>query len=215
MTPHQHKGHARERDLPREIYFSETYFSLPVLLSQSLQIWNIHKLTPTSILEIGPGNGFVSSFLRSAGMDVVTVDINPALKPDICAPLSELPEHLNRKFDLVVCCEVLEHMPLSDLDANLDILRATGDRLFLTLPNIRHSIGFGGLVGVPVIGQRLMDAFFNVPLKRELPTMHFWEVGYNRDCTQSNIVGRLKKRYRTVQSSKFALVPYHYSFIAE
>lgn len=216
MTESNSKGSERERELARSSYFSDAYFALPALLSQTTQIREIYELKPSSILEIGPGNGFVSGFLRRAGIEVVTVDINPELEPDICAPLSELPSRIDRKFDLVVCCEVLEHMPLSELDLNIDILRATGRRLFMTLPNAFVSIGFGALVRLPRIGRFLVDAHINLPIKHNLEgSPHFWEVGYTPDCTRRNIMSRLEKRYKNVRSSRFALNPYHYSFIAE
>lgn len=210
------KGLERERGLARSAYFSDQYFSLPTLLSQTLQIKHIYELKPISILEIGPGTGFVSGFFRSAGVEVTTVDINPNLKPDICAPLSELSRHLEKRYDLVVCCEVLEHIPLSNLDENLDILKASGNRLFMTLPNSFASIGFGALVRIPRISRFLVDAHINLPIKHKLEGgPHFWEVGYNMDCTRKNIVSRLRKRYGKVSSSRFALNPYHYQFTAE
>lgn len=210
------KGMQRERDLSRAEYFSDGYHSLSTLFSLTLQIKCIHDLKPRSILEIGPGNGFVSRYFRSAGVEVTTADINPNLEPDICAPLSELQSHLKKRVDLVVCCEVLEHMPLSQLDENLDILKSVGDRLFMTLPNARASIGFGAFVRLPRVPRFLVDAHINLPFKHKLEgSPHFWEVGYNSDCSRNNIVQRLQKRYSKVNSSRFALNPYHYSFTAE
>ena len=215
MSP-SNKGHDRERSLARSEYFSEGYFALPVLFSQTMQIRQIYELKPKSVLEIGPGNGFVASFLKRSGVEVVTADINPDLEPDICAPLSELSAHVSQKFDLVVCCEVLEHMPLSDLDANLDILRSVGDRLLMSLPNARASVGFGSLVRLPRLARFLLDAHVNLPIKHKLEgSPHFWEVGYTSDCTRRNIVARLKTRYGRVKHFRFALNPYHYFFIAE
>jgi protein-L-isoaspartate O-methyltransferase len=61
------------------------------------KIHEIDKLKPKDILEIGLGDGFVSSFLKRAGYDVTTVDINPALEPDICAPLDQMSNHLRAR----------------------------------------------------------------------------------------------------------------------
>src|SRR5690606_9829851 len=124
------RGLERERTLPRDVYFSDQYFSMQQLCSLSHQINLIHCLRPKNILEIGIGNGFTSSFLRRAGYAVTTVDINPELEPDICAPLDQVGAYLNgEKVDLVVCCEVLEHMPWSDFESNINHLRSFGDRL--------------------------------------------------------------------------------------
>lgn len=148
----QTRGTERERNLEREVYFSDAYFSMPHLCSFAHQLNHIHAMRPKSAIEIGLGNGFVSTYLRRAGLPIITADINPALEPDICAPLAEVRSHIDEPADLVICCEVLEHMPLSELDANLDHLNSLGDRLFLTLPNSYRTWGWGGLSFLPKLG---------------------------------------------------------------
>jgi hypothetical protein len=207
------KGAERERNLARDVYFSEHYFSMPQLCSFAHQLNHIWRLKPQSVLEIGPGNGFVSMFLRRSGIPVTTVDINPALEPDICAPLSELSKHVHQNFDLVVCCEVLEHMPLSELDDNLNYLRAAGNRLYLTLPDSKRSVGLGGLLKLPKGLTIEIDMNVALPIKRPLEGgPHFWEVGYSADCTRKEIVTRLKKRFGVVRSGRYPLNPYHIYF---
>lgn len=208
------RGSERERDLSRDVYYSDLYFSMPQLCSFAHQLNLIHTMRPTSAIEIGVGNGFVSTYLRRAGVPVITADINPALAPDICAPLAEVPAHIDQPQDLVICCEVLEHMPLNEIDANLDHLRALGARLFLTLPNSRKTWGFSGFAFLPKVGGRLFDLNFDIPWRRPIAGgPHFWEVGYSSDCSRAAIVRRLRQRYATVHSGRFALNPYHIWFI--
>ena len=213
---HPIRGQLREQYLDRQIYLSEKYFSIPQLCSFAHQLNFIYSMRPQSVIEIGIGNGFVATYLRRAGLPVVTADINPALEPDICAPLCNVQEHIDSPLDLVVCCEVLEHMPLNELDANLDYLRDLGDRLFLTLPNSYRSWGGAGLAFLPKLGVRLFDFNFDIPLRRSIAGgPHYWEVGYNRSCSRAAIVNRLKKLYPKVRSGRFALNPYHVWFICE
>lgn len=210
------RGTERERDLSRDIYFSDGYFSMPQLCSFAHQLNFIHSMRPTSAIEIGLGNGLVSTYLRRAGVPVITADIIPALEPDICAPLAEVRSHIDAPQDLVICCEVLEHMPLEELDENLDHLRGLSDRLFLTLPNSHRSWGFSGLTFLPKLGGRLFDLNVNIPWKRPLEGgPHYWEVGYSADCSRNAIVKRLRQRYSTVRSGRFTLNPYHVWFICE
>lgn len=209
------RGTERERDLDREVYFSDSYFSMPQLCSFAHQLNFIHSMRPKSAIEIGLGNGFVSTYLRRAGVPVITADINPALEPDICAPLAEVRAHIDAPRDLVICCEVLEHMPLEELDANLEHLRGLGERLFLTLPNSYRAYGISGLMFLPKL-RRLFDLNFNFPSKHPITGgPHFWEVGYTAACSRSAIAKRLNTRYRSVRSGRFALNPYHMWFVCE
>jgi len=215
MTLHT-RGTERERDLSRDVYFSDGYFSMPQLCSFAHQLSFIHSMRPKSAIEIGLGNGFVSTYLRRAGLPITTADINPALEPDICAPLAEVRSHIAQPVDVVICCEVLEHMPLDQLDANLDHLRGLGDRLFLTLPNSYRAWGLSGLTFLPKLGGRQFDLNVNIPWKRPIAGgPHFWEVGYSPACNRKAIVNRLRQRYASVRSGRFSLNPYHVWFICE
>ena len=207
------RGLERERTLSREMYFSDGYFSMQQLCSLSHQINLIHSLRPKNVIEIGIGNGFTSSFLRRAGYSVTTADINPQLEPDICASLDQVGEHMNgEKFDLVVCCEVLEHMPWSDFESNMNHLRSLGDRLLLTLPNYYASFGFGGLLKLPKMASKPFRLTIDIPRKKNLEKEHFWEVGSSPETSLKSITLELKKRYGTVNVKKLELNPYHFAF---
>lgn len=209
------RGRERERDLSRDVYFSDFYFSMPQLCSFAHQLNLIHAMRPTSAIEIGMGNGFVSTYLRRSGLPIVTADINPSLQPDICAPLADVCKHLAQQADLVICCEVLEHMPLAELETNLDYLRDLGARLFMTLPNSFRAWGISGLAFLPKLNGTIFDLVFNIPWKRPLTEAHFWEVDDTPECTRKAIVKHLRHRYTSVRTGRFALNPYHVWFICE
>lgn len=209
------RGAEREATLDLRAYFSDSYFALPQLFSLSHQIEKIHKLAPRDIIEIGIGNGFTSSFLRRAGYDVVTVDINPALGPDICAPLAEVEPHLyGRRFDLAVCCEVLEHMPFAEFESNIKLLRRVADRLFLTLPNNRKYFGFSGLVRFPKYNPIEVKVFISGRFGKGVPKEHFWEVDSCQETSLKNITSILGTVFSSVKTGNFSMNPYHRYFIA-
>jgi SAM-dependent methyltransferase len=211
------QGFAREASQPRERYFDDNYFEVPQLFSQALQIHYIRSMQPKSILEIGPGNGFTSSFLRRAGFAVTTADINAQLEPDICGSIEDLPHLLaGRSFDVIVCCEVLEHMPLDRLDENLRVMRSIGSRLFLTLPAYCRWVGFGGFLKLPWRLPRLIDLNFGFRKTADLADgPHFWEVEWSTECSRKAIERRLSSYYAVVRSGRFAVNPAHFFFIAE
>jgi len=208
------KGHERERTLGKDVYYSERYFSMRQLCSLIHQIHQIYRLRPSSMLEIGIGNGFTSTFLKRAGVDVFTVDINAALSPDVVCSLDELPKHLtNRRFDLVVCCEVLEHMPFEEFEKSLEILRGYSDRLFVTLPSYSAWVGFSGFVRLPLING-LLNAGVKVRRRKDLTKdAHFWELGSTTKTSRKNVRLALAKYYNNVEHGVFHLNRYHEYFL--
>ena len=210
------RGPDREKNLSRESYFSEKYFGMEQLSSFIHQIHDISKMSPKSIIEIGVGNGFTSSFLRRSGLEVTTVDINESLDPDICAPISEIKNHLdsNTSFDVAVCCEVLEHIPFEEFISNIETLRELSDKLYLTLPNYKPSFGISGFIRLPKF-RKLFGFFVDIPRKKILDKEHFWEVGSSRETSKKAILKILREYYPSVRIYRHYLKPNHYAFVAK
>lgn len=100
------------------------------------QFKHVMELAPRSILEIGPGDHAVCDMLRRKGMDVETYDMDPALRPTYLGDIRD-PLVTPRTYDLVMACEVLEHMPARWTPAVLrNIARAVapGGRALISLP---------------------------------------------------------------------------------
>ena len=164
------------------------------------------------MLEVGIGNGFVSTYLRQMGIEVVTADINPALAPDVCAPLHELPERLaGQRFDVVSCCEVLEHMPFEQFDGHVCTLARLGTHAFISLPG--HWV-WAGLAGRLGIHNRFVDLCLGVriPNRRRLTDGHYWELDSQWATRRSAVRRHLGKHYERVQAGVFPMHRYHYFF---
>jgi len=193
-------------------YLSPDYFQLETLFSMAHQVRAIHALKPKRMLEIGVGNGFVSTFMRRAGVDVVTADINPQLNADICCPMSELPSILKgESFDLVSCCEVLEHMPLDQLDMNLSTLQSLATNAFVTLPGHFPWMGLTGRLGVH---NRFLSVALGVriPVRRRFTDGHFWEVNSQWTTRRSALVKTMAQHFNAVEHGVFSMHRYHYYF---
>lgn len=210
------RGAERESKLSKESYFSEKYFGMEQLSSLIHQIHDISKLSPNSLIEIGLGNGFTSSFLKRSGVDVTTVDINKNLEPDICAPICDLDKHLDdgTKYDLAVCCEVLEHIPFDEFEENIKMLRKYSNMLYLTLPNYKPSYGISGFIRLPKF-RKLFGIFIDIPKKKVLDKAHFWEIGSSKETTKKSILKILNKHYNTASVNRQPLKPNHIAFIAK
>lgn len=211
------RGENFEKARPKSEYFNEAYFDIRQLMAQTMQIKLIHEMKPESIIEIGIGNGLTSSFFKNSGLEIVTADINSNLNPDICCSIYDLPNKLNdRKFDLVVCCEVLEHMPVDELDRNIAILKSIGRRLFLTLPGYTRSFGLSGLIKFPWIQAKDFFLYFFMRKNIDLSmTQHFWEVGSETKTERNIIIEKLKNNYSKVRTGRISFQPNHIFFIAE
>ena len=76
-----------------------------------------NKILPGQrILEIGFGSGFTANYLRSKGIEVVTLDIDLEKKPDIVANVVLYDFQEIGRFDHVLAFEVFEHIPYSEFE---------------------------------------------------------------------------------------------------
>ena len=90
-------------------YFTESYDLKGRFISYWHQIHEIIRLRPKRVLEIGIGNGFVSKYLKERRTNVLTLDIDKNLNPDIVGSVLDVPFSDN-SFEVVVCYELLEHL---------------------------------------------------------------------------------------------------------
>lgn len=101
---------------------------------------SIREAAPDSVLEIGCGEGHVTELILQAGASrVLATDISESLieenilrvqDPRVSFRVADLMTFSpDERFDVVVCCEVLEH--LEDPERGLDILHALGAREYV------------------------------------------------------------------------------------
>lgn len=113
MGIHNEDSYSNRCQVEPEHYFRDEYDSKQRWMSYWIQINELRKLKPRSILEIGIGNGLVSHYLRQRGFDITTMDIDERLKPDIVGSVLSIP-FSSDSFEVVACFEVLEHLPYGD-----------------------------------------------------------------------------------------------------
>lgn len=176
-----------------------TYDSPDRFLSYWHQINEICSLMPKEILEIGIGNGFVSKYIKDRGLNVTTMDINENLCPDICASVLDIPLE-DDSFDVVACCEVLEHLPYTDLPKALaQIKKVTRRYAIISLPDARKFFTFR----IGVDRGKIFQRYFDVWRIARIDEHHQWEInqpGYANKRISSDIENagfRIIKNFRT------------------
>ena len=159
-------------------HYTEDYDALYRWISYWYQVREAKRLRPGHVLEIGVGNGTVSAALSRNGMRLTTLDLDPELGPGICGDVRQLP-FADGAFDVVLCAQVLEHLPYNELPALLaEIRRVTCRHAVITLPCSR-----GGLFIVPtLIGVATTPKLaLRLPLPNWLCRLfirqHKWEIG--------------------------------------
>ena len=141
------------------------------------QIQTIRRCQPKSVLEVGVGSGLLTWYMREKlGLQVTTVDLDPALRPDIACDVRELGQRLAPgSVDLVCAFQVLEHLPFEDFEAALAALAAISrGRVVITLPNN------GRTVQMRLDVWRLQMAFgrkLGWRRRWRFDGQHYWEVG--------------------------------------
>jgi SAM-dependent methyltransferase len=112
------------------------------LLSSHSQLLEMVGSAPRTILDVGCGQGELGHTLRERGHSVVGIDYNqPKFELDefVKADLGQGLPLDNRRFDVVLLADVLEHM----LDPHRLLLQAKerlapGGRVLVSLPNVTH-----------------------------------------------------------------------------
>lgn len=181
-------------------------------LSYWHQIDEVLNLEPNNVLEIGIGNKTVAEYLKNKKIELVTLDINKALEPDIVASVSEIPLE-NETFDVVLCAEVLEHLPFEKFERCLkELRRVSRDYVVLSLPHFGPPLKIS--FKFPFIKEKKFALKIPWSKKHKMSGGHFWEIG-KKGYPAAKIRNIIKKYFEI----KKEFIPfenqYHHFFILE
>lgn len=174
-----------EQDLnlvPGKDHYAAEYVRGGRLFSYAHQMNAVLEHRPQTVVEIGPGPGMVTAALRAIDVDVTTVDIQPELKPDVVASVTDLPFD-GESFDVAMCCQVLEHLPLEQfVPALSELARVSRKAVVVSLPEARphYELAFRlpGLQFKRVVGSRPKRVPQGRIQRVWAESGHYWEIGY-------------------------------------
>lgn len=209
--------------------------------SHLLQIYLSIKLNAKDILEIGKGYGFVSSVL-SQYCNLTTLDFKEDFNPDILLDITKLKQLdtlKDNEYDLILICEVLEHIPYEEIDGILQILkRKTRKYVVISVPNqskycnitlfryglnktgfkiIKHfldlfSVKVGNIISRLDYKLRKKHKKFTFKGYRKDNPRHYWELGI--DKYDIYLFKKLLRKYFVIiYEERIKEHPFHHFFI--
>ena len=201
--------------VPKEHYY-KGYDNVMGFISYFYRIDSVIKLNPKTILEVGIGNKTVCNYLKQFGFDITTCDFDLNLDPDVVADIRNLSFEDN-KFDVVLACEILEHIPFKDVPIALSELKRVSKKILII--SIPYSSFFTEIffnINVPFFYKQLHFAL-SVPSfihKFKKTNEHYWGMG-RKNYPKKKIRKLLKRYFEIKKEFQPILIPYHYFFILE
>ena len=125
-----------EIQVKKEHYDFNKYVDIHRWNSYYYQIMEAINAKGKDILVIGKGDDIVPNTIKLFGKKVTTLDFDKDLKPDIIGSVTEIDKILKQKYDVIICCQVLEHIPFNDFENVIKQLKnCYKEKIILSLPN--------------------------------------------------------------------------------
>ena len=192
------------------------YYSEKRIVHQWMQVHLLDGLPVTRVLEIGPYFGIVTAMLENAGYRTTTLDVEETQRAGLASQASGVlrgdvrtlgPDMVSgNDYDVILCCETLEHIPYDQVAGVLDRLAATGIRyLVLSVPYMGSQLTFQLYVNREVARKytslKKFMGFkkFSEPDDETSWEPHKWEIGY-RDYPLSAFRDLVEGGYRILRT---------------
>jgi SAM-dependent methyltransferase len=174
-----------EQDLnlvPGKAHYAVSYVRGGRLFSYAHQMNAVLEHEPHKVLEVGPGPGMVTAALRAIDIEVLTVDVQAELRPDVVASVTDLPFQ-DRAFDVAMCCQVLEHLPFDRfVPALKEMGRVSRKAVVISLPDCTPyyeiRLRLPKLRNIFWTRSRQRDRDIAYKARKYEDDGHYWEVGY-------------------------------------
>jgi len=191
-----------------EHYDFERYDDAERWMSYWHQIRAVLAVRPKTVLEIGAGSGVFRNYLRAAGVDVKSLDIDRSRDVDFVADITKLDDALPKglAFDAVCAFQVLEHLPFGEFETALaNLARRASSDVFVSLPyrGLRVRFAFWWGDHHVTFGHKFMLPWRHRPIPE-----HHWELGY--PITAGKITRLIRKQLDVVSRGFIRENPYHY-----
>ena len=187
------------------------YVTIPRWCSYWHQINEVKKLTPKSLLVIGVGDGIVTDVIQdTTDIQITTIDIDPNLNPTIIGSVTELDRIIDQKYDCILCCQVLEHLPLDEFGNIIGLISHYCDYLILSLPT--HHYEFSMVINLFGAIKRIRFFIPRFWHKHKFDGEHYWEVGA-RYSSNKKVTDLICKYFTIITSFIPVENSYHHFYV--
>jgi hypothetical protein len=201
--------------VPLEHYESSSYDSLARFVSYWIQkdliLTACQEYRAPRVLEIGTGTGFLTSYLKTHGVNVETFDFDERLHPDITGDIREIDAIIDEPYDVVSCFEVLEHIPYDHVADVVRRLRGiTRGICVVSVPQLRFYLS----VWLKLPRIKPVQFYHGLPFSKRhtFDGQHYWELGY-RGYSPRKFRSLLSKHFDVDREFTNPLMPHHRFFV--
>ncbi|MDR2291928.1 MAG: hypothetical protein LBE11_00455 [Prevotellaceae bacterium] len=193
-------------------YDFQRYTDLPRWTSYWHQITETLALEPKTALIIGIGDNIAGKILSTQGVQVYTFDFDKNLHPDFEGDVANIDALLgDRKFDVILCCQVLEHLPYDIFEDILQQMERHADNFIISVPF--SAMKYKVELKLPVIKTVKMNIFIHKFFKKyKFNGEHYWETG-TRGHTKRSVLKSMRKFFAVEKWYVAPYNPYHVFFI--
>ncbi len=162
-------------------YSKRHYITVRRWSSYALQVREVMLLKPERVLEIGPGNNIVNGVLKEMGFKIETIDVDSRLNPDHIGSVSDeaMIQRLADKFDLILACQVFEHLEYQDFLKAIESLKTIAPRMVMSLPYTEINSKFFQFT-LKIMGLKKISFASKIiykPVEHQFNGEHYWEIG--------------------------------------
>lgn len=200
-------------------HYFDQYDSPDRFLHYYHQIEAVQSTGVHTVLEMGVGNKLVYDALKRRGLTVTSCDFDPNLEPDVVSDIRQLPFSDNA-FDMVMACEILEHMPfVESKQAMKELARVSKKYVLITLPYASAFVSFTFHFRIPFFQKRMsftlcIPYFFLHTRMNKKNKEHYWEIG-RRGYSKHIVEKTLASYFSIVKSWQPKDLHNHYFFLLE
>lgn len=189
----------------KEHYDFKKYVTPQRWMSYYYQICEVIKNDDySSVLIIGKGDDIVPAILEKLceSKEIHTFDFDAELKPTYVGDVRKLSSIVTKKYDVIICCQVLEHLEWKYFRNIIQqIHQICTKRVILSLPVCRYSVSI--MLNLPKFHDKVGGIVVPMIWKRRVKWNgeHYWEVG---------IQGHTRKQILTVLKRYFKIKNHYY-----